>query len=110
MSDEIGRLLAERGAWLLNDSHAYVRACAKEIATLKAERDRLQSEADYTRTERGTVMGYLKDAEIAVAALKAERDRLRSALRHLVNHWDEFGAEYGLDESFHLARRALEGK
>ena len=43
------------------------------------------------------------------AALKAERDRLRAALRHLVNHWDEFGAEYGLDESFHLARRALEG-
>jgi hypothetical protein len=40
--------------------------------------------------------------------LLAERDRLRSALRHLVNHWDEFGAEYGLDESFHLARRALE--
>ena len=47
-----------------------------------------------------------------VATMKAERDRLRSALRHLVNHWDEFGAEYGLDESFHLARRALgeEGK
>ena len=43
-----------------------------------------------------------------VATMKAERDRLRSALRHLVNHWDEFGAEYGLDESFHLARRALE--
>jgi hypothetical protein len=46
-----------------------------------------------------------------IAVLRAERDRLRSALRHLVNHWDEFGAEYGLDESFHLARRALvEGK
>ena len=46
--------------------------------------------------------------ENEIDALKAERDRLRSALRHLVNHWDEFGAEYGLDESFHLARRALE--
>jgi chromosome segregation ATPase len=63
-----------------------------EIAALKAERDRLQSEADYTRTERDTVMGYLKDAEIAVAALKAERDHYLKLYTERVDERDRLQA------------------
>ena len=60
----------------------------------KAERNRLLSEADYTHTERDTVMGYLKDKEAEIAALQAERDQLRAQLEHWdVTLWAETKAE-----------------
>ena len=96
-----------------------------EIAALKAERDRLLSEADYTHTERDTVVGYLKDKEAEVAALRGElaaseaecddrcknearlravRDRLRAALQHIY----DLDIRHTTETVEKIARRALE--
>jgi hypothetical protein len=37
-------------------------------------------------------------------------ERLERASKAVVSHWDEFGAEHGLDESMEELRRALRGQ
>ena len=82
-----------------DDLLAYNDSKLDEIATLKAERDKLRSELDYTHTERDTLMSYLKDRE-------AERDQLRAAFTEVLKITEQWG-----DMAWHKeARRALEGK
>ncbi len=45
--------------------------------------------------------------EMHVKTISSEMDVLARALKAIINHWDEFGPEYGMDECIDNARRVL---
>lgn len=45
--------------------------------------------------------------EVIGDAVTSRVETLRNALLSIINHWDEFGPEHGLDETIDRARRAL---
>lgn len=55
------------------------------------------------KVERKELLGWREADDMAY-----ELSRLRGALRAIVNHWDEFGPEYGFDEVLGCARGAVQ--
>ena len=70
--------------------------------------DRLRAEAA-KQDAHPNVRALLNEAAIVITGRDTALDGATAfrLLRGIVNHWDEFGAEHGLDERMDTARRMI---